>query len=111
MSILVKTNRLHISPQKVRLVVDLIRNKKASEALKILRFCEKKEISISLSKLINSGLAIANESKKYDLDNLVVASIFANEGPTLKRIQARAQGRAFKIRKRSTHVTLELKEA
>ena len=111
MAILVKNNSVGVSPSKVRKVCDLVRNKKASEALKILRFCEKKEIAIVLTKLINSGLAIAAESKKYDLDNLVVGTIFADEGMTLKRIMPRAQGRAFRIRKRTSRVTVELKEA
>lgn len=111
MAIVVKNNRYSVSPQKVRQVCDLIRNKKASEALKILRFCPKKEIAIMLTKLINSGLAIASESEKYDLDNLIVGTLYANEGQALKRIQPRAQGRAFRIRKRTSHITLELKEA
>ncbi|MDC1174371.1 50S ribosomal protein L22 [Bacteriovoracaceae bacterium] len=111
MAIVVKNSRVGVAPRKVAQVCDLIRNKKASEALKILRFCEKKEIAIVLSKLINSGLAIASESDKYDLDNLVVGTIYANEGPTLKRVQPRAQGRAFRVRKRTSHVLVELKEA
>ncbi|EQC52731.1 50S ribosomal protein L22 [Bacteriovorax sp. DB6_IX] len=111
MAITVKNSRVGIAPRKVRQVCDLIRNKKASEALRILRFCEKKEIAIVLTKLINSGLAVAADSEKYDLDNLVVGTIFADEGPTLKRIQPRAQGRAFRIRKRTSHITVELKEA
>ncbi len=110
MSIVVKNNSIGVSCRKVAQVCDLVRNKKASEALKILRFCEKKEISLVLTKLINSGLAIASESERYDLDNLVLGSLYANEGPTLKRIQPRAQGRAFRIRKRTSKVTLELKE-
>ena len=111
MAIKVKNNNVGIAPRKVRAVCDLIRNKKASEAIKILRFCEKKEIAIVLTKLINSGLAIANESNKYDLDNMVVGTIFTDEGPMLKRIMPRAQGRAYKIRKRTSHVTVILKEA
>ncbi len=111
MAITVKNNKVGIAPRKVRQVLDLIRNKKASEAIRILRFNDKKEIAIMLTKLINSGLAIASESDKYDIDNLVVSQIYANEGPTLKRIQARAQGRAFRIRKRTSHVVVELKEA
>ena len=63
-----------------------------------------------LTKLINSGLAIAADSEKYDIDNLVISTIFADEGPTLKRIQPRAQGRAFRVRKRTSHVTVEMKE-
>ena len=111
MAIKVKNSRVGIAPRKVRQVCDLIRKKKASEAIRILRFCEKKEIGLMLTKLINSGLAIASESDKYDLDNLIVSTIFADEGQTLKRIQPRAQGRAFRIRKRTSHVTVELKEA
>jgi large subunit ribosomal protein L22 len=110
MAIVVKNRKVGISAQKVRLVVNLIRNKKASEALKILRFCERKETALMLTKLINSGLAIASESEKYDLDNLVISKIFADGGKMAKRIQPRAQGRAFRIRKRSSHITVELKE-
>ena len=111
MAIKVHANRIGIAPRKVRGDIDLIRNKKASEALRVLRFCEKKEIAIVLSKILNSGLSIAQESEKYDIDNLVVSTIYANEGQTQKRVQPRAQGRAFRIRKRSSHITLELKEA
>ncbi len=111
MAIKVKLSNVGIAPRKIRQVCDLVRNKKASDAIKILRFCEKKEIAIALTKLINSGLAIANESNKYDLDNLVVGTIFTDEGPMLKRIMPRAQGRAYKIRKRTSHVTVVLKEA
>jgi large subunit ribosomal protein L22 len=111
MSIKVKNSNVGIAPRKVRQVCDLIRNKKASDALKILRFCEKKEISLVITKLINSGLAIATASNKYDLDNLVIGSIFSDEGPMLKRIMPRAQGRAYKVRKRTSHITVVLKEA
>ncbi len=111
MAIKVKNSNVGIAPRKIRQVCDLIRNKKAADAIKILRFCEKKEIAIVLTKLINSGLAIANESNKYDLDNIVIGSIFTDEGPMLKRIMPRAQGRAYKIRKRTSHVTVVLKEA
>lgn len=111
MAITVKNRKIGIAPRKVRQVCDLVRNKKASEALKTLRFCEKKEIALMLTKLINSGLAIAADSEKYDIDNLIITKIFADEGPTLKRIMPRAQGRAFRIRKRTSHVTVELKEA
>ena len=111
MAITVRNRKVGISARKVRQVADLIRKKPVQEALKTLRFCDKKEISIVLTKLINSGLAIASESDKYDLDNLTVGVIKIDEGPTLKRIQPRAQGRAFRIRKRTSHVHVELKEA
>jgi len=110
MSVVVKSNGVGVSAFKVRKVVDLIRNKRVEEALRILRFNNKKEISIVLAKLINSGLAIASEKQTYDLDNLTIAQIYVNEGPTMKRIQPRAQGRAFRIRKRTSSVTVELKE-
>lgn len=110
MTIQVKNSSISIAPRKMRQVCDLIRSKPVSEALQILRFNEKKEIAIILTKLLNSGLAIASESGKYDLDNLKVGTIFVNEGPTMKRIRARAQGRAFRIRHRSSHVCVELKE-
>jgi large subunit ribosomal protein L22 len=109
--ITVKNNNVGTSARKVRQVVDLVRNKKVEEALKILRFCEKKETAIVVTKLINSGLAIAADSKKYDLDNLVIGMVKVDEGPSLKRIQARAQGRAYRINKRSSYITLSLKEA
>lgn len=110
MNVVVKNNGFGVSARKVRQVCDLIRNKKASEAARLLRFCEKKEISLMLTKLLNSGLTIATESGKMDLDNVVVSRVIADEGPTLKRVQPRAQGRAFRIRKRTSHITLELKE-
>ena len=110
MSVVVKNNGFGVSARKVRQVCDLIRNKKASEAARLLRFCEKREISLMLSKLLNSGLTIASEDGKMDLDNIFVSKIIANEGPTLKRVQPRAQGRAFRVRKRTSHITLELKE-
>jgi large subunit ribosomal protein L22 len=111
MSIVVKNRRVGIASRKIRQVCDLIRNKKASEAIRILRFSEKREIAITLTKLINSGLTIAADTEKYDLDNIVISKIFADEGPTLKRIMPRAQGRAYRIRKRTSHITVELKEA
>lgn len=110
MSIVVKNNKVGIAPQKVRQVCDLIRNKKASDALNTLRYVEKKEISGILGKLINSGLSIAAGSGKYNLDNLVIKILKVDDGPTLKRIMPRAQGRAFRIRKRTSHITLQLQE-
>ncbi len=111
MAITVKNRGVGVSARKVRQVADLVRNKTVEEALSILRYCPKREISLVMSKLINSGLAIADNSEKYDLDNLVVGTIMIDEGPTLKRIMPRAQGRAFRIRKRSSHITVTLKEA
>ena len=111
MAITVKSRKVGIAPRKVRQVVDLIRRKPVQDALQILRFNQKQEISLMLTKLINSGLAIAVDSEKYDLDNLSIETITVDGGRTLKRIQPRAQGRAFRIRKRTSHVTVRLAEA
>lgn len=109
--IVVKNNKVNKSARKVRQVCDLIRRQKVEDAIRILRFNEKKEIAIMLTKLVNSGLQIATESDKYDLDNLIIDTISVDEGPTLKRVQPRAQGRAFRINKRTSKVTVALKEA
>ncbi|MBD66784.1 MAG: 50S ribosomal protein L22 [Halobacteriovoraceae bacterium] len=109
--ITVKNNNVNKSARKVRQVCDLIRNRKVEDAISILRFNDKKEIAIMLTKLLNSGLQIASDSEKYDLDNLIVGEIMVDEGPTAKRIQPRAQGRAFRVRKRTSYVTVALKEA
>jgi large subunit ribosomal protein L22 len=109
--ITVKNNNVNKSARKVRQVCDILRKKKVEDALRVLRFSDKKEIAIILTKLLNSGLQIASESDKYDLDNLIIDTIEVNEGPTLKRIQPRAQGRAFRVRKRTSYVNVTLKEA
>lgn len=109
--ITVKNNNVNKSARKVRLVADLVRNRKVEDAIGILRFSDKKEISIILTKLLNSGLQIAADSSKYDLDNLIIGEIKVDEGPTAKRIQPRAQGRAFRVRNRTSYITLSLKEA
>lgn len=106
----VKNGNVGVSAKKIRPVLALVRNKPVSVALKNLRFCEKKEIALVLTKLINSGLSIAESSGKYDLDNLKISKIAADEGPTLKRIMPRAQGRAFRINKRSAYISLSLEE-
>ena len=77
--IVVKNNSVNKSARKVRQVCDLIRKQKVEDAIKILRFNEKKEIAIMLTKLVNSGLQIATESDKYDLDNLIIDTIKVDE--------------------------------
>ena len=101
---------LRMSPMKARRVVDLIRGKKTSEALDILRFAPQ-AASEPVYKLVQSAIANAREKAKaegerFDERELVVSTAFVDEGPTMKRIQARAQGRAFQIRKRTSHVTV-----
>jgi large subunit ribosomal protein L22 len=101
---------LKVSPQKVRLVADLIRGKRVDEALSILRFT-KKSSAKDLEKLLRSAVANA-ETKEggVDTDELVVSKIFVNEGPREKRIQPAPMGRAFRIQKRKAHVTVHVSD-
>src|ERR1700674_1936202 len=101
---------LKVSPQKVRLVADLIRGKRVDEALSILRFT-KKSSAKDLEKLLRSAVANA-ETKEGDVDadDLVVSKIFVNEGPREKRIQPAPMGRAFRIQKRKAHVTVHVSD-
>ncbi len=98
-----------ISPRKVKIVLDLIRNQKADVAMGILENTPK-AASEYLIKLLNSAVANAENNHNMDRDNLYIAECYASQGPTLKRIRPRAQGRAFKILKRTSHITLVLKE-
>ena len=101
---------LKASPQKVRLIADLIRGKKVDEALNILRFTRKLNAK-DLEKLLRSAVANA-ETKEggVDADDLVVSKIFVNEGPREKRIQPAPMGRAFRIQKRKAHVTVHVSD-
>ena len=100
---------VRISPRKAKLVIDLIRNKPVGEALSILRHTPKRASGI-IEKLLDSAIANAENNHEMDIDKLYIARAYANQGPTLKRIRPRAQGRAFRIRKRTSHITLVLKE-
>ncbi|MGC8778003.1 MAG: 50S ribosomal protein L22 [Candidatus Caldatribacteriaceae bacterium] len=101
---------LHISPRKARQAVDLIRGKKAQEALALLRFIPKKSARL-VYKVLKSAVANAENNRGLDVDRLVVSQAFVNPGPTLKRIRPRAMGRAYLIRKRSSHITVVVSEA
>jgi len=100
---------VRISSRKVKAVIDLIRNKKVDEALAILEYTPK-AASVVVSKLIKSAIANAENNLELDRDNLYVAEIYANQGPTLKRIRPRARGMAYRIRKRTSHITVILDE-
>ena len=104
-----KVSYARISSRKVKIVIDLIRNKSVGEALAILKFTPKAAAEI-VEKLLNSAVANAENNHNMDVEKLYVAEIFANQGPTLKRVQPRAQGRAFRIRKRTSHITIVLRE-
>jgi large subunit ribosomal protein L22 len=98
-----------ISPRKVSIVCDLIRGKKVDEAIAIMTYTPKAACE-PLLKLLNSAVANAENNHSMDKEKLVVSQIFATPGPILKRIRPRAQGRAFHIYKRSSHVTIAVKE-
>lgn len=107
-----KLRHIRITPMKARRVIDLIRGRQAVEALAILKFSPQ-AASEPIYKLVES--AIANARVKADGSNefldeqdLIVAKAYVDEGTTLKRFQPRAQGRAFRIRKRTSHITVEL---
>ncbi len=104
-----KLSYARISSRKVKIVIDMIRNKSVGEALAILKLTPKAASEI-VEKLLNSAIANAENNHEMDVQKLYVAEIFANQGPTLKRIRPRAQGRAFRIRKRTSHITVVLKE-
>ncbi len=100
---------VRISPQKARLVVDLIRGKKAEEADITLSFTHKKAARI-IRKVLKSAIANAGQNPNIDENVLYVREIFVDQGPTLKRWRARAQGRATPIKKRTSHITVVLDE-
>ncbi|HWQ73249.1 MAG TPA: 50S ribosomal protein L22 [Desulfitobacteriaceae bacterium] len=100
---------VRISPRKVRQVVNLIRGKKVSDALAILRFTPHGS-TVPVTKVLKSAVANAEHNLELAADNLFVNEIFVDEGPTLKRIKARAMGRADQIRKRTSHITVVVGE-
>ncbi|MEW6444797.1 MAG: 50S ribosomal protein L22 [Pseudomonadota bacterium] len=99
----------HISPQKVRLVADLVRGKHVAEALMILKFTNKKAAGL-VSKVIQSAIANAEHNNGADIDALRVAAISVDEGPVMKRLHARAKGRANRIVKRTSHINVTVAE-
>ncbi len=94
-----------ISPFKVRLVADQIRLKSVDEALNLLTFSNKKAANL-VKKVLNSAISNAENNDGLDIDELKVSSIFVDEGSTMKRIRPRAKGRANRILKRSSHITV-----
>jgi large subunit ribosomal protein L22 len=100
---------VRISPRKVRQVVNLIRGKKVSDALAILKFTPHGS-TVPVTKVLKSAVANAEHNLELVADNLFINEVFVNEGPTLKRIKARAMGRADQIRKRTSHITVVVGE-
>ena len=98
-----------ISSRKVKIVADLIRGKNVDEAMAILQFTPKAGAEV-LTKLLKSAIANAENNNQMVHSKLYVAEIYSNQGPTLKRIRAAAKGSAVRIRKRTSHTTIVLKE-
>ena len=101
--------QIRISPQKARLVADLVRGKDVETAINTLRFMPKKGARI-LRKVIESAVANASQNDAIDVDTLYIKKLYVDGGPMLKRIMPRAQGRANRILKRSSHITVVLEE-
>ena len=98
-----------ISARKVKIVADLIRGKDVDEALAIVKFTPKASSEI-IEKLLKSAIANAENNHEMKAENLYVAEIYANQGPTLKRIRPAAKGSAVRIRKRTSHITIVVAE-
>ena len=99
---------IRVTPMKARRVVDLIRGMNATEAQAVLRFAPQ-AASVPVGKVLDSAIANAVHNYNHNnVENLVISEAFVDEGPTLKRFRPRAQGRAYRIRKRTSHITVVL---
>jgi large subunit ribosomal protein L22 len=104
-SAVAKARFVRVSPSKARRVIDLVRGKSVADALDILRWAPQ-AASEPVAKVIASAAANAQNNNGLDPSTLVVATVYADDGPTAKRIRPRAQGRAFRIRRRTSHITV-----
>lgn len=109
MEISAKLSNAPLSAQKARLVGDQIRGLSVEKALNILKFSSKKAAGI-MKKVLESAIANAEHNESADIDELIISTVFINEGRTLKRMRARAKGRANHILKRSCHITVKVAE-
>jgi len=105
-----KATYVRISPRKVQIVLDLIRNQPADKAMAILKYTPKAACE-PLIKVLKSAMANAETNHNMDVSRLYVAECSVCQGPTLKRMRPRAQGRSYRINKKTSHITLVLKEA
>ena len=110
MEIAAKLKGAQLSAQKARLVADQIRGKGVEEALDILAYSPKKGAAI-VKKILNSAIANAEHNEGADVDELIVSTIFVDEGTTMKRLRPRAKGRADRILKRSCHITVKVADS
>jgi large subunit ribosomal protein L22 len=102
-------NFARIGCQKARLVADVVRGKDVNEAIRNLTFMKQKGAGL-IKKLIESAVANAENKKTIDIDNLFVKSIWVDMGPSMKRFRPRAQGRAFEVKKKMSHINVVLEE-
>jgi large subunit ribosomal protein L22 len=102
-----RASQVNVTPMKARRVIELIRNKPAKDALAVLRFAPQ-AASEPVAKVLASAIANATNNFDLDEDTLIVSHAYVDEGPTLKRFRPRAQGRAYRIRKRTSHITIEV---
>ena len=109
MEIKARLKYLRSTARKTRLVVDMVRGKRVEDAINILNFSPRKA-ALPVAKLIHSAVANAEERGEVDVDTLYVKKIFVDEGPTMKRFMPRAMGRATRINKRTSHITVVLDE-
>jgi large subunit ribosomal protein L22 len=100
---------IRMSPRKINVVLKLIRGKNVGEALAILKLTPRASAPV-IEKVLKSAMANAENNHKMDITKLFVSETFANNGPMLKRFRPHAQGRAFRIRKRTSHITMVVKE-
>ena len=109
MEVTAKLKFARVGAQKARLVADVVRGKDVNEAIRSLTYMKKKSAGL-IKKLIESAVANAEDKKVVDVDNLFVKTITVNQGPLMKRFRPRAQGRAFTVRKKLSHINVVLDE-
>ena len=102
-----KASHVRVTPMKARRIIDLIRDMPAQEALAMLKFAPQ-AASEPVAKVLASAIANAEHNFQLDPTTLIVTRAYVDEGPTMKRFRPRAQGRAFRIRKRTSHITIEV---
>ncbi|MBK4764827.1 MAG: 50S ribosomal protein L22 [Pantoea sp. Brub] len=107
METIARHRHVRSSAQKMRLVVNLIRGKKASEALNILLYTNKKA-AVLVKKLLESAIANAEHNNGSDIDDLRITKVLVDEGPSIKRFMMRAKGRSDRVLKRTSHITMVL---
>ena len=102
-----KASYVRVTPMKARRVIDLIRAMPAQEALSVLKFAPQ-AASEPIAKVLASAIANAEHNFSLDPESLIISRAYVDEGPTMKRFRPRAQGRAYRIRKRTSHITIEV---